>query len=191
MNTKAWGIATMVCGILSLVIPVLGFFLALFALIVGLIILSKLSKSDTAGKGFAIAGIVLGATGLVLSLVVLGALSYFGVLNPTKFSPDSCVLDGQFTCRNYVFINGSSLSLNVVNNLNQTVTITKVILKNRIPCVGSTAVLIPPGETGDVRVSFSNCHFDSNSPTFHDLSIEYLPESSSIKHISNGRLSVK
>jgi len=34
----------------------------------------------------------------LIILVMIGALAYFGVLNPTKFVPDSCTFASPFTC---------------------------------------------------------------------------------------------
>ena len=35
-------------------------------------------------------------------LVVIGALAYFGVLDPSKFVPERCTMQQEFTCKDYI-----------------------------------------------------------------------------------------
>ncbi len=48
-------------------------------------------------------------------LVMIGALSYFGVLNPTKFVPDSCTFASPFGCDDAV-VNTTAVTLRIRNN---------------------------------------------------------------------------
>ena len=70
-------IASFVLGVLNLLtwcIPVIGFFMAVAGIVTGIFGI-KSSK-----RGFAVAGIVLSAIGLILSLIAFGLL-IFGIVN--------------------------------------------------------------------------------------------------------------
>lgn len=59
---------------------------------------------------------------ILVVLIAIGALAYFGVLNPSKFLPDQCVLFAGVTCLNY-FADDSqeSIQFDVVNGLGETI----------------------------------------------------------------------
>lgn len=68
-GSKGLAIAAMVCGILSLVCcctVYLGFMLAIVAVVLGII---SMSKKDLGGKGMALAGIITGACGLLIGII--------------------------------------------------------------------------------------------------------------------------
>lgn len=54
-------------------------------------------------------------------LIMIGALAYFGVLNPTKFLPERCTFGTQFLCKDYLLATGpgatNNLILRIQNNL--------------------------------------------------------------------------
>jgi hypothetical protein len=55
--------------------------------------MKKINKdSSQKGKGLAIAGIIIGALSflLLIPLVSIGAIAYFGVLSPDRFLPERC-----------------------------------------------------------------------------------------------------
>ncbi|MFT4311318.1 MAG: hypothetical protein ACMXX7_01690 [Candidatus Woesearchaeota archaeon] len=58
-------------------------------------------------------------------LVMIGALAYFGVLDPSNFVADRCVMGNPLTCegQNYVIL-GNETSIQVRNSLNRDLTIT-------------------------------------------------------------------
>ncbi len=60
-------------------------------------------------------------------LIILGALTYFGVFNPSRYAPDRCSFGLQIKCKDY-YVNGSvgELSLKLRNTLGDNITITKV-----------------------------------------------------------------
>ena len=63
---------------------------------------------------------------IMVVLVMIGALAYFGVLNPSKYLPPKCVFTTGFTCRDYVAEhNGGDLRFRFVleNGLGSSVTI--------------------------------------------------------------------
>ena len=53
---------------------------------------------------------------ILVVLVAIGALAYFGILSPSKFLPSSCMLSGGFSCTQYK-VTASSVTIGVQNNL--------------------------------------------------------------------------
>lgn len=70
---KGQAVASMVCGILSLVLswlPIGGLVLAILGTAFGGLVLKKVGRGQAGGKGMAIAGLVCGIVGIVVGLIV-------------------------------------------------------------------------------------------------------------------------
>lgn len=71
---------------------------------------------------------------ILVVMVAIGALAYFGVLNPTKTLPDRCFFGSAFNCKDYQLsytgggIGGTSsfAKIDLTNNLGQSITVTGV-----------------------------------------------------------------
>jgi hypothetical protein len=50
----------------------------------------------------------------IVILVMIAALAYFGVLNPSKVLPSKCLVEAGFDCKDYIITN-NSFSVNLVN----------------------------------------------------------------------------
>lgn len=82
-------IGALICGILSLLcswIPVVGFVLSVAAIVLGIIEVKRIGrgKGSAKGKGMALAGIILGAVGIVFGIIwiaVVGILSFAGIFS--------------------------------------------------------------------------------------------------------------
>lgn len=61
-------------------------------------------------------------------LVMIGGLSYFGVLDVGKFIPDSCKLDGNLECPTYA-LGTNYISLGLKNNMDASVVVTNIRVK--------------------------------------------------------------
>jgi len=76
-------------------------------------------------------------------LVMIGALSYFGVLDPSRYAPDACKLSGTLECTGSYAVThiaaGSTVALNILNNNAETVTITKAIVSEKAAGVRYTS----------------------------------------------------
>ncbi|MCP3686239.1 MAG: DUF4190 domain-containing protein [bacterium] len=101
--------------ILAFLIPLAGF-------IVGIIALSRINKQGGEGKGVAIAAVAISCIGMILVLifvipfvfVIIGSLSYFGVMEPGNFVPERCELQMGLNCIDYkpsAFFNNMEFSL--------------------------------------------------------------------------------
>ncbi|MBR9703770.1 DUF4190 domain-containing protein [Candidatus Pacearchaeota archaeon] len=70
-------IASLILGLVSF-IPLVGALLGTIAFILGTVALFQIKKSRIGGRGFAIAGIILGFVGVLFTVLLYGSLFYFG-----------------------------------------------------------------------------------------------------------------
>lgn len=90
MKNSGIAIASMVLGIVGIIfafaIPFVGLICAILALVLGIVGRSQITNSNgqIAGGGMAVAGIVLGAVVLLLSIIMMAACAAFlGTLSST------------------------------------------------------------------------------------------------------------
>ncbi|WP_019638237.1 DUF4190 domain-containing protein [Paenibacillus fonticola] len=69
--TNGKSIAAMVLGILSIVLPYLGFIIGIIAIIMSTISFKELKQTNEQGRGFATAGLVCGIIGTVLYGIIV------------------------------------------------------------------------------------------------------------------------
>jgi len=62
---------------------------------------------------------------ILVVLVVIGALSYFGVLNPSQLLPEKCTLPIGFNCKDFRVTN-SSINMYIENGAGRGVNITNI-----------------------------------------------------------------
>jgi len=75
-RTDGLSIASMICGILSFFVPVVGLVLAILAIVFGGIGLGRTNRNpDLKGRGMAITGLILGIIGMLFVILVLTILS--------------------------------------------------------------------------------------------------------------------
>ena len=127
---------------------------------------------------------------ILVVLVAIGALAYFGVLNPGKFLPSSCTLVPGLSCDNFkvksdssgeiVFTNGLGADLNAVS-----MKIGTVASSN---CAGT--ITIPDGNT--TKCSFASLQGvgSAGSKFKADLTVTYTTGSSptNVTHSKVGTL---
>jgi len=116
-KTSGYAITALIMGIFSLIIgwiPIIGWIFIILGITFGFLGLSATKDGKNSGKGMAIAGLIMSGIPLVLGvlLIGIGALGYFGTLNPTKFLPDRCTVSSEFMCEEYSFTKINSDSLN-------------------------------------------------------------------------------
>jgi len=61
-------------------------------------------------------------------LVVIGALAYFGVLNPSRFLPERCTFQSEFACTDHILIkqgNNMNLTMKLMSNYGTGVVLTE------------------------------------------------------------------
>ena len=82
METRTSGkaVASLVCGILSLLIPFLGFVLGVLGIVFGVLSRKEIQRSEKSlkGKGMAIAGFVCGIIGVAWTVIIFIILGIIG-----------------------------------------------------------------------------------------------------------------
>ena len=110
-------------AIIAFAVSLLGLFL--FGFILGIIALSQIKKSGEKGKTFAIIAIVLSVLSFITLVLVIGALAYFGVMNPSNILPEKCTGMSGMDCLEKAIISTSANTITFPSkeNLGQTITI--------------------------------------------------------------------
>ena len=99
---------------------------------------------------------------ILVVLIVIGALAYFGVLNPQSLLPEKCTLQTGFNCRNHIVSASSdSITIELLNGMGRTIIIRDGssangdlgnLLNN---CTTTANVTIGNGATGEIV--FDSC----------------------------------
>lgn len=101
---------------------------------------------------------------ILVVLIVIGALAYFGVLNPQSLLPEKCTMQTGFNCRNHIVnANGGSskITIEVLNGMGRTIIIKEGSIANGElgnpinNCTTTANVTINNGATGEIV--FENC----------------------------------
>ena len=66
---------------------------------------------------------------LMIIIIMIGVLAYFGVLNPSKLLPSRCIFGPEFPCLNYqISATGGTFKLRLKNGLAEPVTLDSISL---------------------------------------------------------------
>lgn len=120
---KGLAITSLVTGIISMLlflVPFIGFILAITAIITGILGLKKKQG------GMAIAGLITGIIGLLLgSIIIIGAIAYFGVLSPTTLIPERTMMGPPIQALDNANVNYNlnTIDLSLINNVGNTIII--------------------------------------------------------------------
>ena len=94
---------------------------------------------------------------ILVVLVVIGALAYFGVLNPQSLLPERCTLQTGLNCRNHIVdASDDAITLEILNGMGRTIIIkTGSTANGEIGnplnnCTTSADVTINNGATGEI-----------------------------------------
>jgi len=96
--------------------------------------------------------------GFVVILVVVGALAYFGFLNPSRYIPSRCSFGAQMECVDYKLESDPALNnhgvvyLNVRNNFGDTINIVSVATTSKTSTNSTMNVVVPKGTTSSLLV---------------------------------------
>jgi hypothetical protein len=60
---------------------------------------------------------------ILVVLAAIGALSYFGILDPSKFTPDTCLASSGFACPGKPIVTSENLTFSIVNGLGYNIVI--------------------------------------------------------------------
>jgi hypothetical protein len=132
---------------------------------------------------------------ILVVLAAIGALSYFGVLNPARFTPETCLASSGFACPGKPLITDTNLTFTVVNgmgfpitlngaaagltmtNLNCTNAGVEICAQGVLGC-GTTTLLVQDG--AGATVSLTDCGFTTQNVVKGDLAFTYINGMSSL-----------
>ncbi len=82
---------------------------------------------------------------------MIGALSYFGVLSPSKLLPDRCNFGSEFGCKDFSIF-GNGINLKVKNDVGVSIVIENAIASNEnLKCASPTiSLMVKSGEIKDI-----------------------------------------
>ena len=129
----------------------------------------------------------------LIILIMIGALAYFGVLNPTKLLPNRCVMSSEFQCIDFqVSSTANTIRLRLRNNLGSTITMTGVEIftdqQVNISCASNPNNAMPSGNVSDILIStcaptLSTAGYTVGQKGKILFSISYYPISSGSSYI--------
>jgi len=131
---------------------------------------------------------------ILVVLVAIGALAYFGVLSPEQFLPEKCVVSsgsGLF-CDDFTASSAdNSITVRVKNILAESVTITAMSTDTPACTAPGTEVpqIIAADSTEDIKMT--GCTLTADDKIKADLSIEYSKGTAGLNRTTTGSLVTK
>jgi hypothetical protein len=58
---------------------------------------------------------------IVVLLVMVGTIAYFGILNPSKFTPSRCIISPEFNCLDYQITNDGKVAIQLEQTTGKTI----------------------------------------------------------------------
>jgi hypothetical protein len=98
----------------------------------------------------------------LLILVMIGALSYFGILSPSKFLPGRCLVSNEFTCKDRQIVGGGDttvMSIMLTNNLGSQLTINSAEANSsygNVVCDAAVPASVVSGQDTEIVCDFTN-----------------------------------
>ncbi|MBN1502663.1 DUF4190 domain-containing protein [Candidatus Woesearchaeota archaeon] len=113
---------------LAIVALIFAFLFAPIGLLLAIISLVKISKSGDKGKGVAIAALIIGAFGMVFTVIFLmGIIAYFGILDPSRLLPEKCEFPAGINCIDKPNVSPQTIELALKNNIGFPIQVTNII----------------------------------------------------------------
>jgi len=137
---------------------------------------------------------------ILVVLVVIGALAYFGVLNPSQLLPEKCTLPIGFNCKDFR-VNDDIITITIENGAGRgvrihVVNLTSDALDGDAGCYrdyGGVPMIIKNGKSGEViaiTVGSSDCGYNptGRAKNRYNIVINYSWLDSRYTHMMEGEL---
>lgn len=118
---------------------------------------------------------------IMVAMIAVSAIAYFGVLNPDRFFPTACTLESGIGCTDFK-VNEGNVILVLRNGRGEDISISNIAAMN---CTGSASGPLRNGDQGVFIVD--GCRNAADSKFVSDLNITYTGESG-ITHSNAGRI---
>ena len=127
---------------------------------------------------------------ILVVLIAIAALAYFGVLSPSQFLPSKCTLQPGIACLDHK-ATPTTLAVQIQNSLGNDITI------SRLTASGCTEIASPSPSSvsngGTASYTFSPCTPPGGSTTKYNgqLNITYTASGSTFSHTNQGEITSK
>ena len=137
---------------------------------------------------------------ILVVLIVVGALAYFGVLNPQNLIPEKCVFPTQLTCSDWKVTPGptGSVQMILINGGGKDLTIWNANITSlaiATSCRKDSPAWTFPMKAGETKTfTFDNCAIDvikASSKIKYSVEINYTYTDSTFSHGMSGELFAK
>ncbi|MBU1111466.1 MAG: hypothetical protein ABIG93_04065 [archaeon] len=124
---------------------------------------------------------------ILVVLIAIGALAYFGVLNPSKFLPSSCTLAPGLSCDEFKVDAASDEATIVVRNgMGKTITVSDFSLAGTA-CTGITSIA-----DGSTSTAICSVAAGAAGDAFRGvISMDYVASGETLNHSISGTLATK
>jgi len=120
---------------------------------------------------------------ILVVLVAIGALAYFGVLSPERLIPERCVMQAGIQCAD-AKVTPTTGTLVLRNSIGYTIDITNVSIGDI--CYNESTVTVLNGD--QITLTIGNCTFTQGEKMNEDINIQYLNTQTSLSHTMTGSL---
>jgi len=121
---------------------------------------------------------------ILVVLVAIGALAYFGVLSPDRFLPSKCTLQSGIACLDHK-ATATSLTIYVKNSLGYDLTVDSVKAQ-QCTALGSQGALANGGSA-----TYTLTCVNGGSKYNGDVNITYTNTDTSVQHTNQGEVTTK
>jgi hypothetical protein len=128
------------------------------------------------------------AWALILIIILIATIAYFGILRPQQILPDRCVFNVGFGCEAFLIDNSATPNtfvLNLKNQVGEAIEVTGITLKSEdettFTCTGNPTYPIDQWRIGQVQtLTWTTCSFPGTIITGDKgkiiVSVDYFPE---------------
>ena len=125
---------------------------------------------------------------ILVVIVAIGALAYFGVLSPDQFVPEKCFFPPGLACIDYK-ITATQTQIFIQNTMGYDITLTKINLSDKSNCVYSGTYNLVNGDNNLFTV---NCSAGTSGSKFKsDIRVTYTSQASNVTHVKIGNIIAK
>jgi hypothetical protein len=134
---------------------------------------------------------------ILAAMLVIAALSYFGITNPATSLPDKCLFSNAFECNDYI-ITSSAASVRLVNILGQTIysnnNISAILTDNGASCIVNASGVVSPASLDPEAIMEVTCNnppgapFDKGDKARIKMTIIYSKNPSGYDQVSLGEV---
>ena len=185
----------------SLAVPalILSFLIPIAGLIVGIISLSQIKKTNEEGNGLATAAVVISLVnmflGFVLILPLIASLAYFGVLDPARMLPERCQFPAGIDCIDKASITSDSITVALRNNIAFPLSVDDISITGAT-CTGAEQVDTGSGfftiagqevpNTDVFRIKFNDCDLKTGDKFDGIVNLYYTNTESGFQNMAPG-----